>query len=57
MDRQIAGVGSAEYLWTQKRIVPFLKVDKGLEAESQGDVALAFAEALQERFCRPDRFF
>ena len=36
MDRQIAGVGSAEYLWTQKRIVPFLKVDKGLEAESQG---------------------
>ena len=36
MDRQIAGMGSAEYLWTQKHIVPFLKVDKGLEAASNG---------------------
>lgn len=36
MDRQIAGVGSAEYLWMQKHVVPFLKVDKGLEAESDG---------------------
>jgi fructose-bisphosphate aldolase class I len=30
MDRQIGGLGSAEYLWTAKRVVPFLKVDKGL---------------------------
>jgi Fructose-1,6-bisphosphate aldolase len=36
MDRQIAGMGSATYLWTQKQIVPFLKVDKGLEAEAEG---------------------
>jgi fructose-bisphosphate aldolase class I len=36
MDRQIGGMGSAEYLWTKKRIVPFLKVDKGLEAEADG---------------------
>ncbi len=36
VDRQIEGMGSAEYLWTQKRIVPFLKVDKGLEAEADG---------------------
>ena len=36
MDRQIAGMGSAEYLWTKKRVVPFLKVDKGLEAEADG---------------------
>ena len=36
MDRQIAGMGSAEYLWTQKQVVPFLKVDKGLEAEADG---------------------
>jgi fructose-bisphosphate aldolase, class I len=36
MDRQIAGMGSAEYLWTEKRIVPFLKVDKGLGAEAAG---------------------
>jgi fructose-bisphosphate aldolase class I len=36
MDRRIAGMGSAEYLWTRKHVVPFLKVDKGLEAEADG---------------------
>lgn len=36
MDRQIAGMGSAEYLWTQKHVVPFLKVDKGLADEADG---------------------
>jgi len=30
MDRQVEGLGSAEYLWTRKQVVPFLKVDKGL---------------------------
>jgi fructose-bisphosphate aldolase class I len=36
MDRQICGKGSAQYLWQEKRVVPFLKVDKGLAAESDG---------------------
>jgi fructose-bisphosphate aldolase class I len=36
MDRQIEGLGSAEYLWTVKHVVPILKVDKGLEAEDHG---------------------
>lgn len=36
MDREIEGIGSAEYLWTRKHIVPFLKVDKGLEEEADG---------------------
>jgi fructose-bisphosphate aldolase, class I len=36
MDREIEGIGSAEYLWTRKHVVPVLKVDKGLEAEAQG---------------------
>jgi fructose-bisphosphate aldolase class I len=36
MDRHIDGVGSAEYLWTRKHVVPFLKVDKGLEDEAHG---------------------
>ncbi len=36
MDRQIDGIGTAEYLWDQKRIVPFLKVDKGLADEVDG---------------------
>jgi len=36
MDRDIAGMGTAEYLWTAKRVVPFLKVDLGLAAEADG---------------------
>ncbi len=36
MDREIDGVGTAEYLWTVKDVVPFLKVDKGLADEDQG---------------------
>jgi fructose-bisphosphate aldolase class I len=36
MDRDIAGQPSAEYLWNVKRVVPFLKVDKGLAAEKDG---------------------
>ena len=30
MDRKIDGKYTAEYLWEEKRILPFLKVDKGL---------------------------
>jgi fructose-bisphosphate aldolase class I len=36
MDREIDGVGSAEYLWSRKQVVPFLKVDKGLADEVDG---------------------
>ena len=36
MDRTIGGQPTARYLWEVKGIVPFLKVDKGLEAESAG---------------------
>jgi len=36
MDRDIEGLGSAEYLWKIKNVVPFLKVDKGLAEESDG---------------------
>lgn len=36
MDRQIEGRDSAEYLWTVKNVVPFLKVDKGLADEVDG---------------------
>jgi len=36
MDRDIAGQPSADYLWNVKRVVPFLKVDKGLAAEQRG---------------------
>ena len=36
MDREVEGKGTAEYLWTEKKVVPFLKVDKGLEDEVDG---------------------
>ena len=39
MERTIDGLGSAEYLWTKKRVVPFLKVDNGL-ADEVNDVQL-----------------
>ena len=39
MDRTIAGVPTARYLWETKHVVPFLKVDLGLAAE-QDDVQL-----------------
>jgi len=36
MDRSIEGQPTADYLWNVKRIVPFLKVDKGLADEKNG---------------------
>ena len=36
MDRSIEGRPTADYLWNVKRIVPFLKVDKGLAEEKNG---------------------
>jgi fructose-bisphosphate aldolase class I len=36
MDREIEGTGTAEYLWSVKNVVPFLKVDQGLADEVDG---------------------
>ena len=36
MDREIEGKPSARYLWEEKNVVSFLKVDKGLAAEADG---------------------
>ncbi len=36
MDRSIDDMSSADYLWSVKGVVPFLKVDKGLADEQQG---------------------
>ncbi len=36
MDREVEGQSTADYLWQVKRVVPFLKVDKGLADESNG---------------------
>ncbi|PKG97300.1 fructose bisphosphate aldolase [Paraglaciecola sp. MB-3u-78] len=36
LDRDILGQSTSSYLWNVKQVVPFLKVDKGLEAEVNG---------------------
>jgi len=36
MDRKIDGKPSAQYLWEERAVVPFLKVDKGLADEADG---------------------
>ena len=36
MDREISGTPSAQYLWETRGVVPFLKIDKGLEDETLG---------------------
>jgi fructose-bisphosphate aldolase class I len=39
MERQVDGLPTAEYLWTHRNVVPFVKVDEGL-AEPSGGVRL-----------------
>jgi len=36
MERQIEGMPTADFLWEKKKIIPFLKVDKGLAEEKNG---------------------
>lgn len=36
MDRQVEGKATSDFLWQEKHVVPFLKVDKGLAAEENG---------------------
>lgn len=36
MDRDIEGIPTGQYLWEKKHVIPFLKVDKGLEDEADG---------------------
>jgi fructose-bisphosphate aldolase class I len=48
MDRDIEGQPTADYLWNVKRVVPFLKVDKGLAAEKDGVQLMKAMPALSE---------
>jgi fructose-bisphosphate aldolase class I len=36
MDREFGGKPAADYLWNTKKVVPFLKIDKGLADEKDG---------------------
>lgn len=46
MDRDIQGQPVADYLWNVKRVVPFLKVDKGLAEEADGVRLMKFIPGL-----------
>lgn len=48
MEREIGGKGAAEYLWQDKGIVPFLKVDKGLAEPADGSRTMAPMPDLDE---------
>ncbi|MGI9119194.1 MAG: fructose bisphosphate aldolase, partial [Acidimicrobiales bacterium] len=36
MDRQIEGTDTGDFLWSEKQVVPFLKIDKGLADDADG---------------------
>ncbi|MEM7292127.1 MAG: fructose bisphosphate aldolase [Pseudomonadota bacterium] len=52
MDREIAGVPSSHYLWNEKQVVPFLKVDKGLADEENGAQVMKPMPGLDELLAR-----
>ncbi|HSG79477.1 MAG TPA: fructose bisphosphate aldolase, partial [Acidimicrobiia bacterium] len=52
MDRRVEGVGTAEYLWGTKQVVPFLKVDKGLADEADGVQLMRPMPGLDELLAR-----
>jgi fructose-bisphosphate aldolase class I len=55
MERDMQGVPTAEYLWQEKQIVPFLKVDKGLADEDYGVRLMKPIDTLDELLERGNR--
>jgi len=55
MERDIRGVPTSRYLWANKQIVPFLKVDKGLAAEQNGVRLMKPIDTLGELLERANR--
>jgi fructose-bisphosphate aldolase class I len=49
MNRTIDGMGTAEYLWNRKGIVPFLKIDNGLLEEANGVQLMKPIPQLEQR--------
>jgi fructose-bisphosphate aldolase class I len=48
MERDMQRVPTARYLWAEKQVVPFLKVDKGLAAEQNGVQLMKPIDTLEE---------
>jgi fructose-bisphosphate aldolase, class I len=55
MERTIDGVPTAQYLWSEKHVVPFLKVDKGLAAEQDGVQLMKPIDTLDDLLERANR--
>src|SRR5215831_13617176 len=48
MERDVGGMPTARYLWEQKNVVPFLKVDKGLAPEQDSVQLMKPIDTLDE---------
>jgi fructose-bisphosphate aldolase class I len=55
MERDMQGVPTAQYLWAEKQVVPFLKVDKGLAAGQSGVRLMKPIDTLDELLERANR--
>ena len=55
IERDVQGVPAARYLWTEKQVVPFLKVDKGLAAEQNSVQLMKPIDTLEELLGRANR--
>ena len=55
MERDIAGVPSAQFLWQEKQVVPYLKVDKGLANEEHGVQLMKPIDTLDDLLERGNR--
>ena len=55
MERDVLGVPTAQYLWAEKEVVPFLKIDKGLAAEQSGVQLMKPIDTLDELLGRANQ--
>ena len=52
LDGKFQGKDAAQYLWEEKKVVPFLKIDKGLEAKANGVQLMKPIPGLKELLAR-----
>ncbi len=55
MDRQMSGMPTGAYLWQEKQVVPYLKVDKGLAAEEHSVQLMKPIDTLDDLISRANR--
>src|SRR6202035_1036463 len=55
MERDVDGLPTARYLWEEKNVVPFLKVDKGLAPEQDGVQLMKPIDTLDDLLERAQR--